>query len=403
MGNFVVIVLDGFGIGQMPDVPNDRPLDVGANTCKHIFEAVPDLVLPNLQRLGLANALGMEFNRLRFSENATFGRCALMHYGADTFYGHQEIMGTKPCKPTAEMIQPYLESIARELSNNGFSTRPYCVGDERSLLVVNDAVTVADNVECDPGQAWNVTGALDDISFEDELKIGKIIRRLSTVARVIVFGGYGIHLDNLLNAVEVHGDYVGVNAPKSGVYLHDYHCIHMGYGINEMRQIPYILGSHGINVHLLGKVADVCANSFGESESIVDTETVLSRTNEVLLNSSDSFICANVQETDLCGHRQDVQAYADILRIADRGIGRIISNIRRGDILIVMADHGNDPTIGHSRHTREYVPLLIEHSGNYLGDIGIRQTESDIAATVAEYFGVPSPENGSSFLKLLYR
>ena len=95
----------------------------------------------------------MEYNRLRFSENATFGRCALMHYGADAFYGHQEIMGTKSCKPTAEMTQPYLESIARELSNNGFSTRPYCVGDERSLLVVNDAVTVADSVECDLEQA----------------------------------------------------------------------------------------------------------------------------------------------------------------------------------------------------------------------------------------------------------
>ena len=153
MGNFAVIVLDGFGIGQMPDVPDVRPLDVGANTCKHIFEAVPDLVLPNLQKLGLANALGMEFNGLRFSENATYGRCALMHYGADTFYGHQEIMGTKPCKPTAEMIQPYLEPIARELSNNGFTTRFHGVGDGKGLLVVDDAVTVADNVECDPGQA----------------------------------------------------------------------------------------------------------------------------------------------------------------------------------------------------------------------------------------------------------
>ena len=170
-----------------------------------------------------------------------------------------------------------------------------------------------------------------------------------------------------------------------------------------MRQISYILGDHGINVHLLGKVADVCTNSFGESESIVDTETVLSRMNEVLLNSSGSLICANVQETDLCGYRQDVQSYTDILRIADGGISRIISNIRNGDILIVMADHGNDPTIGHSRHTREYVPLLIEYSGNYRGDIGIRRTESDVAATVAEYFGVSSPESGSSFLKLLYR
>ena len=93
-GRFVVIVLDGFGAGQMADVPEVRPADLGANTCVHIFENTPGLELPTLASLGLANAAGKEFPGLPFFPTATWGTARLIHQGADTFYGHQEIMGT---------------------------------------------------------------------------------------------------------------------------------------------------------------------------------------------------------------------------------------------------------------------------------------------------------------------
>ena len=402
MGNFLVIVLDGFGVGQMPDVPEVRPADIGANTCVHIFETNPDLKLPNLASLGLANVVGREFPGLPFSDTATYGRSKLMHDGADTFFGHQEIMGTKPPKPKTEAIQPHIDEIAAKLSDAGFKVRIYT--DEKSglrMLIVNEAVTVADNVECDPGQAWNVTAAIDDVDFDTELEIGRIVRGVAKIPRVIVFGGRQVQLPNLLSAIEIHGDLIGVNAPKSGVYVHDYHCIHMWYGVDEKVQVPYILGSHGIDVHLLGKVADVCANKFGESESIVDTAEVLNRTLEVLKSSKNTFICTNVQETDLCGHRQNSAAYADRLRVADECIGRIRQALTPDDYMIVMADHGNDPTIGHPHHTREYVPLLISHVGAKPGNIGTRNTESDVGATVADFFGVEAPQNGTSFLPLI--
>lgn len=402
MGNFLVIVLDGFGVGQMPDVPEVRPTDIGANTCVHIFETNPDLKLPNLASLGLANVVRREFPGLPSSDIATYGRSKLMHDGADTFFGHQEIMGTKPPKPKTEAIQSHIDEIASKLRDAGFKVRIYT--DEKlglRLLIVNEAVTVADNVECDPGQAWNVTAAIDDVDFGTELEIGRIVRGVAKIPRVIVFGGRQVHLPSLLSAIEIHGDLIGVNAPKSGVYVHDYHCIHMGYGVDEKVQVPYILGSHGIDVHLLGKVADVCANKFGESESIVDTAEVLNRTLEVLKSSKNTFICTNVQETDLCGHRQNSAAYADRLRVADECIGRIRQALTPDDYMIVMADHGNDPTIGHPHHTREYVPLLISYAGAKPGDIGTRDTESDVGATVADFFDVEAPQNGTSFLSLI--
>jgi phosphopentomutase len=402
MGNFLVIVLDGFGVGQMPDVLEVRPTDIGANTCEHIFDTNPGLALPNLAKLGLANVVGKEYPGLPYSKDAVYGKSKLMHQGADTFFGHQEIMGTKPPQPKTEAIQSHVDDLAAKLKEAGFTVHIYTdEGSGLELLIVNEAVTVADNVECDPGQAWNVTAAIDDVDFETELKIGRIVRSVAKIPRVIVFGGRQVHLPNLLAAIEVHGDLIGVNAPKSGVYVNDYHCIHMGYGVDEKVQVPYILGKHGIDVHLLGKVADVCANKFGESESIVDTAEVLARTFEALQSSENTFICTNVQETDLCGHRQDSKAYADKLRIADEYIGKIRSSLKSEDYMIVMADHGNDPTIGHPHHTREYVPLLISHVGTKPTNIGTRDTESDVGATVADFFGVEAPQNGTSFLPLI--
>lgn len=401
-GKFIVIVLDGFGVGQMDDVPEVRPADIGANTCVHIFERNPNLSLPSLASLGLANVVNREFEGLPFSDQATWGTALLTHQGADTFYGHQEIMGTKPPVPLTEPIQSAVDDIQEALEAAGFHTRLY-VSPTSGLrfVIVNEACTVADNVECDPGQAFNVTAALDDLDFETELEIGRIVRSIAKTPRVITFGGRGVHLQNLLDAVEEHDGYIGVNAPASGVYVNDYHCIHMGYGVDERVQVPYILGENGIDVHLLGKVADVCANHFGTSESIVDTHTVLKRTLDYVNTDESCFICCNVQETDLCGHREDAEAYAAKLVEADEVIGEIRASLAPEDVLVVMADHGNDPTIGHPRHTRERVPLLISHVGAPIGSIGERKTLSDVGASVADYFGVPAPQNGTSFWPLI--
>ncbi|MFR3910985.1 MAG: alkaline phosphatase family protein, partial [Clostridium paraputrificum] len=133
--------------------------------------------------------------------------------------------------------------------------------------------------------------------------------------------------------------------------------------------------------------------------SMVDTKSVLERTIEIAKEINNGFICCNVQETDLAGHSENVDRYAEKLKIADKLIGELINTLKEEDILIVMADHGNDPTIGHSKHTREMVPLMITGKNIKTGvNIGERETLSDVGATVAEYFNVAAPENGISFL-----
>mgnify|MGYP003587918126 CR=1 FL=1 len=401
MGKFVVIVLDGFGAGQMADVPKVRPADTGANTCVHIFERTPGLALPNLAGLGLANAAGRAFPGLPYAPDAVWGTAKLMHDGADTFFGHQEIMGTRPKKPFGEPIKAHVDEIGRALCDAGYAVRYQTAPQGNRFLIVNEACTVADNVECDPGQAFNVTAAIDDLPFEEELKIGRIVRSIAKVPRVITFGGRGVHLASLLSAVEEHGDYVGINAPASGVYNEDYHCIHMGYGVDPAVQVPYLLGKAGVPVYLLGKVADVCANAFGTSISMVDTASVLEKTRELMQNTETGFICTNVQETDLCGHRENVAEYAEKLRVADEKLAGICAALKPQDVLVVMADHGNDQTIGHPHHTREHVPLLVRAGTAHGLFLGERATLSDVGATAADYFAVSPPQNGTSFLLLL--
>ena len=396
---FIVIVLDGFGVGEMDDVPLVRPADKGAATAQHILERTAAR-LPELERLGLYNVMGCCPERQ--SPTATAGRCALKHFGADTFFGHQEIMGTMPFAPVKRAFYHDLPAVKAALLAAGHQVREAkCAGS--TLLVVDEAVTIGDNIEADLGQAHNVTAALDLLPFERVVEIGGIVRSVVKVSRVIVFGGRGVSLEQLLAAreyKELCGEhYDGVNAPRSGVYQYDYQCVHLGYGVNPSVQLPTLLGARGIPVTLIGKVADIVANPNGRSIAVVDTAQAMQYTIDAMRSGAGGFICTNIQETDLCGHRMDTAAYAAKLSIADSYLAKITEMMQEDDVLVVMADHGNDPTVGHSRHTREYVPLLI--TGNKVQggvNLGTRSTLADVGATAGEYLGVALPENGSSFL-----
>lgn len=395
---FVVIVLDGFGIGAMEDAATARPGDEKANTLGSILRDCPDMKLPNLERLGLMNAYGQESGRMRFSADANFGRAELMHFGADTFMGHQEIMGTLPQKPDVHPFQEKVDAVAEKLLAHGHKVQ---IVEREGLryVVCDDYVTVADNLEADLGMCYNVTAPLDFISFEEELEIARLVRQVVTVGRVIVFGGTGNTMEDLYRAEEIkQGRFIGIASARSKSYEQGYQCLHLGYGVDQKVQAPTILTGAGIPVTLVGKVADIVANDRGKSISCVPTEECMRLTIESVQEMEQGFVCTNVQETDLAGHSQSSATYRQILEQADRGIGELLPVLSEEDVLVVMADHGNDPDIGHSKHTRECVPLLIYQKKNKGRMLGTRKSLSDVGASVCDYFHVPAPQNGESFL-----
>ena len=401
MKRFIVVVLDGFGIGATADASVVRPGDEVSNTLGSILHDFPDLKLPNLEKLGLMNAYGKESLNMKKSPSANFGKSELMHYGADTFMGHQEIMGTNPLKPLFQPFQEKVDVVYEHLTKLGHKVEIRSNGDLRYLLV-DDYCTVGDNIDADLGMAYNVTAALDFMSFEKELEIGRQVREVVTVNRVIPFGGTNTTIQDILNAEETReGRFIGIHAVKSKSYNEGYQCRHLGFGVNEKVQAPTILTKAGVDVSLFGKVADIVANDLGKLVSCVNTSDVLDLTIQEIKDMQEGFICTNVQETDLAGHSQNSKWYKELLEISDKKIGDILELLGPDDIFVVMADHGNDPNIGHNRHTRENVPLLIKY-GNVQGvEIGLRKSLSDIGASVCDYFNVDKPQNGTSFVPLL--
>ena len=401
MGRFIVIILDSFGIGAMADVADVRRQDIGANTAFHIIRQKPDIRIPTLEKLGLMNAIGESYLDHRFSDAPNWGVANLAHFGADSFLGHQEIMGTQPKLPLIQPFSEKIDQVEAQLKAHGHEVRRVGEPGEPCILAVDDCATVGDNLETDPGQVYNVTGCLDLLSFDALKQIGLLVREVVEVSRVITFGGERVSFADLLAARKVKEPVAGVDAPESGVYRHGYQVVHLGYGIDPNTQVPTILDEAGLYVSLFGKVADIVQTSSPHRYPGVDSAQLLEALYSQVQIQTSGFFCLNIQETDVAGHLGDVAYYADRLEVCDRGIAKLLPQLTAGDILIVTADHGNDPTIGHSNHTRERVPLLVYSPGISNRQIGERDSLADIGATAAAYFGVCAPQHGSSFLECI--
>ncbi|WP_145566768.1 phosphopentomutase [Yersinia aleksiciae] len=416
MSKFIVLVIDSFGVGAMPDVTEVRPQDITANTCAHILQTYPEMRLPQLEKMGLLNALHIgspDFKEsvMQESAQASFGVALLQHEGGDTFMGHQEIMGTLPRSPLSMPFSSVKSRVADALRQQGYQVEQRGAPEDNSdlqFIWVNNAVAIGDNLEADLGQVFNICANLSVVDFELVEKIGRIVRSCVAVNRVIVYGGQLTDSHEIISAAEVkQQQYIGINSPKSGVYDNGFQVIHLGYGVDAEVQAPYQLKKVSIPTILVGKVADIVANPTGRNyQQLVDSQTILDITLAEVQRIGSAFICTNIQETDLAGHGQDVERYAERLQLVDNMLGKITAAMATGDCLVVMADHGNDPTIGHSKHTREQVPLLVYHAGvtntqQQAIRLGIRETMSDVGATVCEFFAAPAPQNGHSFWQQL--
>ncbi|EGK08021.1 phosphopentomutase, partial [Desmospora sp. 8437] len=155
----------------------------------------------------------------------------------------------------------------------------------------------------------------------------------------------------------------------------------------------------GWPVHLIGKMQDVITCEGAETFPGVDTDQVMRNVRNRFSQLERGLIAATVQETDLAGHAEDVNRYARKIMQVDRHLGPLLDQMGENDLLLISADHGNDPTAGHSQHTREKTFILSYNQKRPAAFLGHRSTLSDIAATLSQFFRVPPPENGTGFYK----
>lgn len=186
----ILLIMDSLGVGAMEDVPRVRPQDKNAHTFRHILDQAKKIDIPCFKQLGINRLL--HHPRLNDDQPglASWGTLNLQHEGADSYAGHQEIMGTRPRAPVLEPFVAVIQPVRGALEKAGYQVE--IPEPELPYLWVNGAVVIGDNIETDYGQIYNVSAALDAIPFTEVLKIGRIVRRVAKVNRVIALGGEGI-------------------------------------------------------------------------------------------------------------------------------------------------------------------------------------------------------------------
>lgn len=388
----ILIVLDSVGIGEAPDAAVYG--DAGSATLPHIAGATGGLALPTLQDLGLGcippllpHGLPIEGCPAINKPQASYGAMKEISEGKDTITGHWEIAGLEiipgfhdfpkeyPSFPK-ELLDAFEKETGRAVIGNKAASGTAIIeelGKEHMRTGAWIAYTSADSVL--------QLAAHNDVIPLDELYHGcEIARRLCDplkVGRVIARPFIG-----------QPGSFERTKDRRDYAYTPD------------EPLITERLKDRGIPVYGVGKIEDIVAHR-GITESIHSGSTAESQkvVEHFMQKEGDGFIFANFIDFDmLYGHRRDPQGYAGALRETDEWLGRFIPALSVDDILILTADHGNDPTYKGTDHTREYVPLLVYRPSQPGRSLGIRNGFFDIAQSLATLFKLDPLPRGKTFI-----
>ena len=400
----ITIVTDSVGIGHSPDA--ERFGDSGANTLGHIEEAVGPLYLPNLRKLGLGKIA--DITPQQDTVVGAFGRMHEQSTGKDTTSGHWEMMG-HPVKvpfPTfydgfpQELMDTFTKETGYEFLGNEAASGTEIIerlGEEHMRTGKPIVYTSADSV-------FQIAAHESVIPLEDLYKMCQITRE-----RVCI-GDYYVGRIIARPFVGEPGHFVRTSN------RHDYSRLPEGRFVLQALQdakVPTIgVGKIGdIYAHIgLDQSYPTKSNSHGMNlvaallgHSTYDTNDKSNTAAEDEFNHG--YLMVNLVEFDsLYGHRRDVQGYGRELELFDYQLGGLLELLQEDDLLMITADHGNDPTWTGTDHTRELVPILA-YSPVFTGpiDLGDRRSFADIGQTILENFGVKEPFVGNSFLPLLTR
>ena len=379
----LLIVLDGAGIGAMPDAPEWG--DAGSDTLGHILESRA-VRLPNLQRYGLGNVRPLENVPPLAQPEGSYGRCALKSNGKDTTTGHWEMAGiileqAFPLYPNG-FPQSILNRFITETGVPGVLGNFPASGTEIIKDLGEEHVNSGKPIVYTSGDSVFQIAAHEEIIHLERLyEICEIARRIldgeHKVGRVIARPFLGIH-GNFYRTENRH-DYA-VPPPRANL-------------------LP-ALKDEDLDVVCIGKIASIY-DSMGVTEDLTakNNQQSIDQTIHALEQDTRGLIFSNLVDFDmLYGHRRDTEGYAKALEHFDSSLPHIEAAMRAGDLMILTADHGNDPTFPGTDHTREYAPLLVYGKSARPGvNLGTRGSLSDIGQTVAENFGLKLTA-GESFL-----
>jgi len=388
MANFYLVVIDGLGAGAQEDAAKYG--DENCNTLLHVCRKT-GCNLPNLQKMGLGNILPLESVPENPDPLAAWGRMREMSPGKDSTTGHWELAGIQLDRPFPTYPNGFPEVVIEAFCNGTEVDQVLCNKPYSGTEVIRDygkehldtgfpiVYTSADSV-------FQVAAHVEVIDLEtlyDWCRYAReeVLTGEHGVGRVIArpFDG---STGNFERISEQRKDF-SIPPPEHNLINRCY------------RQ--------GIKTYSIGKVIDLFAGegftqyrkTRSNAEGISQMLSLMSAVED------DSFVFVNLIDTDqLYGHRLDPEGYADSLQEIDRAMPAIVSKVREDDLLVITGDHGNDPTVESTDHSREYVPLLVYPRVKAESEsLGLRETFSDVAASGAEFFKLDDRFPGRSFLE----
>lgn len=369
-----LFVLDSVGVGELPDAGDYG--DKGSNTLGNISRAVGGLHMPNLGRLGLGNIIPIAGVPPAKNPAASYGRMAEKSPGKDTTTGHWEMTGLVlkqpfPVYPNGfppDFIKSYEEKIGRRVLGNKAASGTVIIeelGAQHMETGYPIVYTSADSV-------FQVAAHEGIIPLEE-------LYRICAIAREMLVGEHAV---GRVIARPFEGE---PGSFRRTVNRHDFSLKPVGTTLLDF------LTEQGVLVTGVGKISDIFAG-----QGVTNTVTAKGNTSgmeqslQLMKSDINGLVFTNLVDFDmLYGHRNNPRGYADALEDLDRWVPELLNSLKDDDVLIITADHGCDPTTQSTDHSREYVPLLVYGKHIKGGvDLGIRESFADIAATVAEIFGL---------------
>ena len=380
-----LIVMDSVGIGEAPDA--EAFGDKGAHTLRHIAERMEGLRMPNMGKLGLSNIEEIPGVEKADEPKAYFTKMQESSNGKDTMTGHWEIMGLNIETPFRvfpdgfpdELIKELEEKTGRKVIGNKPASGTGILDElgaehmETGALIV---YTSADSV-------IQIAAHEEVVPLEELYKICKIARELTLreeymLGRVIARPFLG-----------EPGNFVRT------ANRHDYAL--KPYGRTVMNELK----DGGLDVLAIGKISDIYDGE-GVTEALrtVSNMDGMDKLMQTIRTDFKGLSFLNLVDFDaMYGHRRDPIGYGKALEEYDARLTEVLKELKEDDLLIITADHGNDPVHHGTDHTREFVPLLVYSKQlKEPAELPMRHTFADIGATIAENFEVKMPEHGTSFL-----
>jgi phosphopentomutase len=381
-----LVVMDSVGIGEAPDAKSFG--DIGADTLGHIAEKMDGLHMPNMAKLGLGNIRQLKGIEKAIKPWGVYTKMQESSAGKDTMTGHWEMMGLNIEIPFRVFPDGFPDELIQELEKRSgrkvIGNKPASgtaildeLGEEHMKTGAIIVYTSADSV-------LQIAAHEEIVPLDELYKICEIARELTLDERYMI-------------GRVIARPFIGQPGNfKRTANRHDYALKPFG------RTVMNELKDSGLEVISIGKISDIY-NGEGVTKSLrtVSNQDGMDKLIDTLGMDFTGISFLNLVDFDaLYGHRRDPIGYGKALEEFDARLPEVFAKMQDGDLLMITADHGNDPVHPGTDHTREYVPLLVYSKRMNEGvELPVRQAFSDLGATIAENFNVNMPEHGTSFLK----